>query len=60
MQEHRPDRAADEGELLIGVTAAVINIKLRRDPVGSHCGFEDFLEVAGVVVIKEPAAHQES
>ena len=59
MQEHGPDRTADEGKLLTHVAAAVIDIKFCGDPMGSYCGFQDFLEVVSVIVIKKPAAHQE-
>ena len=60
MEEYGPDGAADQGELLIRVGAAVIDIKFRRNTVGSHCVFQDFLEVVSVIVIKKPAAYQKA
>ena len=60
MQKNRPDGAADEGELLIRIAAAVVDIELRRDPMGCHGVLEHFLEVIGIIVIEEAAAHQET
>ena len=60
MQEHCSDRAADQGELLIGVPAPVIHVKFHWDPVGRHRLFEHFLEVVSIIIVKEPAAYQEA
>ena len=60
MQEHCSDRAADQGELLIGVAAPVIHVKFHWDPVGRHRLFEHFLEVVSIIIVKEPAAYQEA
>ena len=60
MQEHCSDRAADQGELLIGVAAPVIHVKFHWDPVGRHRLFEHFLEAVSIIIVKEPAAYQEA
>ena len=56
----KADGAADEGKLLIGVAAAIVDIKFCRDPVGGHGVLEHLLEVIGIVAVEEPAAHQET
>ena len=59
MQEHRPDGAADEGELAAHIAAAIVDIKFCRDPIGGYGVFEHFLEVVGAVIVEEPAANKE-
>ena len=60
MQEHGPDRAADQGELFVGVAAAVIDIKLHGDPISGNCLLEHLLEVVGIVIVEKPSAYQET
>ena len=38
----------------------IVDIELRRDPMGCHGVLEHFLEVIGIIVIEEAAAHQET
>lgn len=49
MEKDRPDGAADEGELFDRIGISVIHIELHGDTVSGHSGFEELLEIVGVV-----------
>ncbi len=60
MEKHGADRTAAEGELFIGVAAAIIDIKFCGVPVGSGGILQHFLEVIGVIIIKKSPANQQT
>lgn len=59
VKEQHPDGDTDHGQLFIRIAAAVVNVELVRDAIGSDGRFENLLEVAGIVVIEQLSADQE-
>lgn len=58
MERDCTQRAANQGELRIGVGGAVVHIELHGDIVGGNSGLEHLLEIVGSVVVKKSAANQ--
>ena len=50
----------DHGKLFIGIRRTVIDQQLVGQAISGNGILEDFLEVVGIVVIKETAADQKS
>ena len=59
MKEHGAERNADHGQLLIGVTASIVNVDLVRYPIGGNSLLEYFLKVIGIVVVEQTSAYDE-
>jgi hypothetical protein len=52
MQQYSPDVPANKRQLVIVIWAAVVDVELIDNPIGRNCGFQQFLEICGIVVEK--------